>query len=64
MNFDQFSAIVLPFLMDEDDDVMHEELKEAFRLYDKEGWVSYHLFIFPYDMPILEQFNINRLGIK
>ena len=31
----------MPFLEDEDDEAMNEELKEAFRLYDKEGkfWV-------------------------
>ena len=27
----------MPFLEDDDDEAMHEELKEAFRLYDKEG---------------------------
>lgn len=37
VNFDSFCLIVLPFLEEEDDEVMLEELKEAFRLYDKEG---------------------------
>ncbi|XP_018014714.1 troponin C [Hyalella azteca] len=37
VNFDQFIAIVLPFMEDDDDEAMHEELKEAFRLYDKGG---------------------------
>ena len=27
----------MPFLEEDDDEAMHEELKEAFRLYDKEG---------------------------
>ena len=40
VNFDSFSAIVLPFLEEDDDEAMHEELKEAFRLYDKEGIFS------------------------
>jgi len=37
VNFDSFLLIVMPFLEDEDDEAMNEELKEAFRLYDKEG---------------------------
>ncbi|RXG53317.1 hypothetical protein Avbf_13635 [Armadillidium vulgare] len=37
VNFESFTNIVLPFLEEDDDEAMHEELKEAFRLYDKEG---------------------------
>jgi len=38
VNFDQFVQIVMAFLGDDDDaEAMNEELKEAFRLYDKEG---------------------------
>merc|ERR1719452_307783 len=37
VNFEMFLKIVMPFLEDEDDEAMNEELKEAFRLYDKEG---------------------------
>ena len=38
VDFEHFSKIVLPFLEDEEDDEgMQEELREAFRLYDKEG---------------------------
>jgi len=37
VNFDQFCTVVMPFLEEEDDEAMHEELKEAFRLYDKGG---------------------------
>ena len=37
VNFDQFCVIVMPFLEEDDDEAMHEELKEAFRLYDKGG---------------------------
>jgi len=37
VNFDQFMLIAVPFLEDEDDEAMNEELKEAFRMYDKAG---------------------------
>lgn len=37
VNFDQFLVVVMPFLEEDDDEAMHEELKEAFRLYDKDG---------------------------
>ncbi|KAF2358071.1 EF-hand domain [Trinorchestia longiramus] len=37
VNFDQFIVIVMPYLEEDDDEAMHEELKEAFRLYDKGG---------------------------
>jgi Ca2+-binding EF-hand superfamily protein len=36
LNFDGFSNIAGHFL-EEDDEAMQEELKEAFRLYDREG---------------------------
>lgn len=37
MDFDAFVAIAANFLEPEDDEAMAAELKEAFRLYDKEG---------------------------
>lgn len=38
VNFEGFVSIVASFLEDEDDDeVIQQELKEAFKLYDKEG---------------------------
>lgn len=36
LNFDSFCRVAVHFL-EEDDEVMQKELKEAFRLYDKEG---------------------------
>ncbi|XP_046993508.1 troponin C-like [Schistocerca americana] len=36
LNFEAFCRVATHFL-DEDDEVMQKELKEAFRLYDKEG---------------------------
>lgn len=36
-NFDAFCNIVASFLEEEDDEAMQQELKEAFRLYDREG---------------------------
>ncbi|CAB0001020.1 unnamed protein product [Nesidiocoris tenuis] len=37
VNFDGFCEIASHFLDDDDAEAMQEELKEAFRLYDKEG---------------------------
>lgn len=37
INFDQFVSVVSCFMQDEDDEAMAEELREAFRMYDKEG---------------------------
>jgi Ca2+-binding EF-hand superfamily protein len=37
LNFDAFSEIAGHFLEEEDDEAMQQELKEAFRLYDREG---------------------------
>ncbi|KAK4301099.1 hypothetical protein Pmani_026735 [Petrolisthes manimaculis] len=37
INFDQFVSVVGCFMQDEDDEAMAEELREAFRMYDKEG---------------------------
>jgi len=37
INFDAFSEIAGHFLEEEDDEAMLQELKEAFRLYDREG---------------------------
>ncbi|KAK5641334.1 hypothetical protein RI129_009881 [Pyrocoelia pectoralis] len=37
VNFDGFVAIASHFLEEEDAESTHQELKEAFRLYDREG---------------------------
>jgi Ca2+-binding EF-hand superfamily protein len=37
VNFDGFCRIAAHFLEEEDTEAMQEELKEAFRLYDREG---------------------------
>lgn len=39
LNFDTFAAIAEHYFEEEDDEVMQRELREAFRLYDKEGKV-------------------------
>lgn len=41
MSFEAFYNIAANFLEDDDDEAMQNELKEAFRLYDKEGTYSY-----------------------
>jgi Ca2+-binding EF-hand superfamily protein len=45
LNFDSFCQVAVHFL-DEDDEVMQKELKEAFRLYDKEGKHTPALFLY------------------
>jgi hypothetical protein len=37
VNFDGFCRIATHFLEEDDAEAMQEELKEAFRLYDREG---------------------------
>lgn len=37
VNFDRFTNIASHFLEEEDSEAMQQELKEAFRLYDREG---------------------------
>ncbi|EFA07895.2 troponin C [Tribolium castaneum] len=37
LNFDSFCKVAANFLDNEDDEVLQKELKEAFRLYDKQG---------------------------
>ncbi|XP_022916398.1 troponin C-like [Onthophagus taurus] len=37
LNFDSFCRVASHFLESEDDEALQKELKEAFRLYDKEG---------------------------
>lgn len=37
MEFEEFVTLAAKFIVEEDDEAMQKELKEAFRLYDKEG---------------------------
>lgn len=37
MEFDEFLTLTARFLVEEDTEAMQEELREAFRMYDKEG---------------------------
>merc|ERR550539_2120865 len=36
-NFEMFCAVSAKFMIEDDEEQMKEELKEAFRIYDKEG---------------------------
>lgn len=38
LNFESFCRVALHFNEEVDDEALQKELKEAFRLYDKEGW--------------------------
>lgn len=37
LEFDEFVTLAAKFIVEEDDEAMAKELREAFRLYDKEG---------------------------
>lgn len=37
MEFEEFTTLAARFMVEEDAEAMQQELKEAFRLYDKEG---------------------------
>ena len=37
LEFEEFCSMAARFLVEEDTEAMQQELKEAFRLYDKEG---------------------------
>lgn len=37
MEFDEFITLAAKFIVEEDAEAMQKELREAFRLYDKEG---------------------------
>ncbi|KAB0794606.1 hypothetical protein PPYR_11445 [Photinus pyralis] len=37
LEFEEFVTLAAKFIVEEDDEAMQKELKEAFRLYDKEG---------------------------
>lgn len=38
IEFEEFTILAAKFIVEEDDEDVQKELKEAFRLYDKEGW--------------------------
>lgn len=40
LNFDEFCRVAVHF-SEEDDEALQKELKEAFRLYDKEGEINF-----------------------
>ncbi len=42
IEFTEFVILASKFIVEEDEETLHKELKEAFRLYDKEGdWLLY-----------------------
>ena len=44
LEFEEFCILAARFLIEEDEEQMRKELKEAFRFYDKEGeWSQWHL---------------------
>lgn len=42
LEFEEFVTLASRFMVEEDAEAMQQELKEAFRLYDKEGTVNFH----------------------
>ena len=43
LEFGEFCQLAAKFLVEEDEEALKKELKEAFRIYDKEGEESLHL---------------------
>ena len=43
MEFGEFCQLAAKFLVEEDEEALKKELKEAFRIYDKEGKEAFHL---------------------
>ena len=43
LEFEEFCILSAKFLIEEDEESLKEELKEAFRIYDKEGQFCQHL---------------------
>ncbi len=54
INFDGFAAICSDFLDEEDDEAMQNELREAFRMYDKEGRLLRWLCIYQYTSEVID----------
>lgn len=44
LEFDEFVTLAAKFMVEEDAEAMQQELKEAFRLYDKEGNTFFKYF--------------------
>ena len=53
LEFDEFITLAAKFIIEEDAEAMEKELREAFRLYDKEGtfivFICVSLAFFKYD---------------
>lgn len=45
MEFEEFVTLAARFMVEEDAEAMQAELKEAFRLYDKEGKYKINLLL-------------------
>lgn len=56
MNFDGFCNIAGHFLEEEDAEAMQQELKEAFRLYDREG-NGYITTKYEYEISLIRLYN-------
>ena len=48
LEFEEFCCMAARFLMEEDEDALRNELKEAFRIYDKEekGYTTQHSSVY------------------
>jgi len=45
LEFDEFITLAAKFIIEEDAEAMEKELREAFRLYDKEGMFTVLLWV-------------------
>lgn len=46
IEFEEFTILAAKFIVEEDDEDVQKELKEAFRLYDKEGTNDHYQFYY------------------
>lgn len=52
MEFEEFVTLAARFMVEEDAEAMQAELKEAFRLYDKEGIHYFHRYFMAFIIDI------------
>lgn len=63
LEFEEFVTLAARFLVEEDAEAMQQELKEAFRLYDKEGncllhhWIKQINWLFSYKFNTIKLIN-------
>ena len=63
LEFGEFCQLAAKFLVEEDEEALKKELKEAFRIYDKEGEKSLHLSRLFDPLPGMDNFEEDDSGL-